>query len=62
MFNHKPKYVNNWFDHYIVIALILISTLISIIISVKSTDGLITDLHQWKRNIATGILIANEKA
>lgn len=39
-----------------------ISTLLSIIISVKSTDDLILDLNKWKKYVSTGILISNEKA
>lgn len=36
--------------------------MLSILISVKSTDELITDLMEWKKYMSTGILIANEKA
>jgi len=59
---NKLECFNHLFSQYIVINCIYISTLLSIIISVKSTDDLVTDLSHWVRHMSTGILIANEKA
>jgi len=50
------------FSQYFVTNYIEISTLLSIIISVKSTDDLVTDLNKWTKHMTTGILVANEKA
>ena len=49
-------------SQYIVSNYINLSTLLSIIISVKSTEDLVTDLSKWTRHMTTGILVANEKA
>ena len=62
MFIYRLKYINSLFGYYIVNILIILSTLLSIVISVKSTDGLIIELNKWRKHMSTGILIANEKA
>jgi len=50
------------FGQYIVIIIFIASTLFFIMISVKSTDDVVSDLSKWTRHMSTGILVANEKA
>jgi len=59
---YNLKCSNNLFSQYIVNIIFISSTLLSIIISVKSTDDLVTDLSKWSRHMSTGILVANEKS